>query len=165
MSLLNKMSCAMIVVQIASVANAQGRPPAAPAEIVAGMKSCLSATTDKAVETDKLRADGWNAVSVKAGGKDVDTSLVFFGRGNLLLMTDKTAKAPVCFITASLPDAGTFDDVAYAVQDALGVNGKANDGEKGAIYFFPKGHLVQMTRTGKPDSPAIRIAVGFMAQQ
>lgn len=164
MSLLTKMSCAMMVVQIATVVNAQSRTPATPAEIVGGMKSCLSATTDKAVETNKLKADGWNAATVKAGGKDVDTSLTFFGKGNLLLMTDKTAKAPACFITASLPDAGTFDDVAYAVQDALGVSGKANEEEKGAIYFFPKGHLVQMTRTGKPDSPAVRIAVGFMAQ-
>lgn len=164
MSFLKTMSCAVVVVQVATVASAQGRSPAMPPEIVDGVKSCLSATTEKTVEADRLQADGWHPASVTYDGKPVDASLTFFSKGNLLLMTKKTAKYPACFITATLSNSGTFDDLAYALQAGLGVDGKANAGEKDSIYFFSKGHIVQMTRAGTPGKPAVRVVVGFMAQ-
>ncbi len=126
------------------------------------MQSCLSATTEKAVEADKLKSDGWHAASVTANGKAVDTSLVFFGKGNLLLITDKTAKAPACTITAHIQGAEAFDGVTSAIMNTLNVDGRAKSADRDTIYFFPKGHIVQLVKTGTSESPAIRIAVGFM---
>lgn len=164
MSLIMKISCFGVLVQVAAVAVAQDRPPATTPEIVGGVKSCLSATTEKAVEADALKADGWRSASIVARGKAVDTPLQFFGKGNLLLITNKTGKTPACIITASVADAKTFDSLSSAVMSELDVDGHTKENESNTIYFFPKGHIVQLAKTGTLESPAVRISVGFMAQ-
>lgn len=164
MSLMVKISCFGVLVQLAAVAVAQDRPPATTPEIVDGVKSCLSATTEKAVEADTLNADGWRSASIAARGKAVDTPLQFFSKGNLLLITNKTGKTPACIITASVADAKAFDSLSSAVMGELDIDGHTKENENNTIYFFPKGHIVQLARTGTIKSPAIRIAVGFMAQ-
>ena len=164
MSLLKRMSCAVAVMQIASAASAQKQLPATPSEIVGGVKSCLSATTEKAVEADTLKADGWRSASIAARGKAVDSPLQFFGKGDLLLMTNKTGKDPVCVIMASVADAKALDGLSSFIMKELDVDGHTKPDEKNAIYFFPKGHIVQLARTGTLDRPSVRIIVGFMSQ-
>ena len=152
----------LVISQMAVFVSAQGLPPANPAEIVAGAQSCIIATGSKHVDQTKLEAQGWHSASVSQDGKAVATGLTFLGKDKLLLTFDKKSAAPTCFITAHLDEAGTFGDVAYAIDSGLGVHGAAKSGEANTIYWFPPDHIVQLSMTGTSAAPSVRVAVGYM---
>lgn len=125
------------------------------------MHSCLAATGPNIVDTDKLQADGWRSAVISQEGKAVSTSLRIFSKAKVLITIDKDAKVPTCFVTAHIPDADTFDDVAFSIDQDLGVHGSVNKGEADTLYFLPPGHIVQLKRTGTTTAPSVRIAVGY----
>jgi hypothetical protein len=141
-------------------AAAQGLPVAAPQEIVAAAQSCAAATGPSGVDQPKLIADGWHRASITSDGKPVENAGLIFGKGDLLLrLSDASAK--ICFISGRIQDAATLGDVAYAMDKGLGVSGAAKAGESNTYYWFPPNHIVQLQLTGKPDAPAVRVAVGY----
>ena len=143
-----------------AAAASRGLPPAAPPEIVAGARSCLNATDAKQVDPAKLAADGWNRGSLAGqDGKAEATPLTFMAKGGLMLVLNAASDMPLCAITTRLPRGTGFGDVAAALEQALGVPGKARDGDAGIVYFFPEGHLVQLASTGSPGAPAVRLVV------
>ncbi len=150
-----------LMAQAGASAAAQGLPPATPTDIASGVRSCLAATGPKTIDTDKLQADGWHSASVSQEGKPVATSLRIFGKDKVLVTIDKDAKVPTCFVTAHLPDADTFNDVAFSIDHDLGVHGKTDQGEADTFYFFPQGHIVQLKKTGTAAAPSVRIGVGY----
>ena len=139
-------------------AAAAGLQPATPDEIVAGAKSCAAATSPAGVDQHKLEADGWRHATVAAGDKPVGAT--FYGKGDLLLtLNGPTAK--VCFVTARIKDSDAFGTIGNALNQELGVTAAAKPDEPDTAYWFPPDHIVQMQLTGKPDAPAVRIAVGY----
>jgi hypothetical protein len=150
---------ALIVALPVAQAAAQGLPVSAPEEIVAGTQSCATATSATGVDERKLQADGWHHATMSADGKPVD-GLNVYSRGKLLLMLTKGA-AKICPIMARIQDAGTFGDIAFAMDKSLGVKGAARQGEQDTLYWFPPDHIVQMKLTGKAEAPSVRVAVGY----
>jgi hypothetical protein len=148
---------------IPAPAAAQGLPVATPQEIVAGAGSCAAATSAGGVDEHKLQADGWRAATMSANGRPVDT-LRFYSKGSLLLTLPKDT-AKICIFTARIRDAATFGDIASVMDTGLNVSGTARQGEANTVYWFPSGHVVQMQLTGKPDSPSVRVGVGYMAAE
>jgi len=143
---------------LASNAAASGLQPAAPDEIVSGAKACAGATSAAGVDRGKLESAGWHHATATADDKPVDA--VFYGKGDLLL-TLSGASAKICFITARIRDTAAFLDVGHAMDQGLAVSGASKLEEANTVYWFPPDHIVQMKLTGKPDAPAVRIAVGY----
>jgi hypothetical protein len=146
---------------MAAPAAAQGMAVAAPAEIVAGAKSCAAATSQSGVDERKLEADGWRRGTMSGGGKSAD-ALRFYAKGNLLVVLTR-APSTLCAVTARIQDAATLNDVAFAMDKGLGAAGTGRPGEANTIYWFVPGSIVQLALTGKPDAPSVRVAVGYYA--
>jgi len=144
---------------LAGHAAAAGLQPATADEIVAGTKSCTAATSQTGVDQNKLEADGWKHATVTTGEKPVGAT--FYGKGDLLLTLNGPA-AKICFVTARIKDADAFGIIGNALNQGFGVTAAAKPDEPNTAYWFPPDHhIVQMQLTGKPDAPAVRIAVGY----
>lgn len=97
-------------------------------------------------------------------GKPVATELEFYGKGKLLLTLDKPTPK-FCFIVARIDEAGTFGDIGFAMDKALGVHGAARKEEPNTVYWVSPDHIFQMKMTGKTEEPSVRIAVGYHAAE
>lgn len=151
----------LVGVQIATGATGQSMKPAEPADIVAGVQSCMAATSEPAVDAAAIEADGWEALSLSADGKPHETSMAFYSRGKILLTFDREASVPLCIITAKLSGTDRYPQVFTAMNSALEVRGVTNPGETNTFYWLPKEHLIQLLATGSSKEPALRIAVGY----
>ena len=148
-------------IALASPAVAKGLPPATPGEIAAGVQSCVAATSASRVDVEKLKTDGWRSATLSADGKPASTQLTFYGKGALLLTFDQHAARPICFLSAHIPNKASILDVGREMNRQMNVQGAADPKEADTYYWFPAGHLVQLKLTGKPNEPAVRVAVGF----
>ena len=155
------MFACLFVGLITSAASAASLAPATTPEVVSGVQSCLAAIHSDGVDVEKLKQDGWNAMSASAGGKPVAAPVPLFFKGNLLLAHQGTAPTPICAIMAKVSDVPAISGIAKALDSVLKTGRKIENGKAIPAYWFPEGHVVQLATTGSERSPGVRIVVGY----
>jgi hypothetical protein len=145
-------------------AAAQGLPPAGTDQIMAEARSCAAATSSAGVGPCKLEADGWKAASLTDKGKPIVAPFSFSGTGKLLLMYNKQGSSPICIITARISSVSDFRKLQADFPAALGAPVK-DDGKGEQLFMAPDHRIVDLAATGKPDQPAVRVAVGSVFQE
>lgn len=130
-------------------------------EIISGVESCLAVTSSTGVDAEKLRADGWAAMSASENGKPVPSPMPLFSKGNLLLIQQGGTPTPICAIMAKVPNVPAVRQIVVAMDSALKTARKGKDGKAIPAYWFPEGHIVELATTGTPEAPGVRIVVGY----
>lgn len=155
------LSACLFVSLMVSPASAASLSPSATPEIISGVQSCLAAVQSDGVDVEKLKQDGWSAVSASDGGKPVAVPVPMFSKGSLLLIHQATASTPICAIMTNVPDVPAISGIADELDSALNTDRKIENGKAIPAYWFPKGHVVQLATTGSEKAPGVRIVVGY----
>jgi hypothetical protein len=94
-------------------------------------------------------------------GRPVDTSLRFFSRNSLLLMTDTSGGAS-CVIMARLESVRNF---APLREGLIAVFGQPSEGaaEASTMWVLPGNRAAQLDTTGSRNRPGVRIIVIHMS--
>ena len=124
-----------------------------------GARSCAAATTEAGVDAGKLEADGWHKAAISENGKPLAAPMTFYGKGNLLLMFDKSGAQPMCFVTARLSSRADFPKLQAAFASAYGAPIKDN-GKGDQFFKAPDHRMYDLASTGQQDEPAVRVVVG-----
>jgi hypothetical protein len=148
----------------AAPAIGQTLAPAALDEILTGTRSCASATTTNGVDPHKLEADGWGRASVTANDKPLAPSMVFYGKGHLLLMFNPAGSKPICILTARISSVADFPKVQAAFAAVFGSPVK-DDGKGDQLFIAPDHRIVDLTSSGNAERPSVRVAVGPVIQE
>lgn len=146
---------------VTSAASAASLSPAATPEVVNGVQSCLAAVRSDGVDVDKLKHDGWNAMSAPDEGKPSAAPIPIFSRGNLVLVHQATAPTPICAIMAAVSDVPAISGIVKALDSVLQTDRKIENGKAIPAYWFPEGRVVQLATTGSEKAPGVRIVVGY----
>ncbi|MBJ6121340.1 hypothetical protein [Sphingomonas mollis] len=142
------------------------RAAASQSEILEGVQSCAASLASTGIDEASLVSDGWSKGVMSESGKPLASDVIFYGKGNLMLMSVRTSagQTPICSILARI---GSVDDYP-ALQDAMAAAyGKPiKDDGKGEQMFIARDHrVIDLASTGSNKNPSVRIAVGPVFQE
>ena len=145
-------------------ASAQGLPPVGIEEIMSGTRSCLSATSPRGVDEQKLQADGWHHATLSSNGKPIEDGLTFYGKGGLLIILNNAATTPLCALSARIAARPDYLKLQAAMATLYGGSvGTDPDGEY--VFMTTDHHIIDLAPTGSNGSPAVRVAVGPVPEE
>jgi len=154
-------AAALLAAPAAAQDLSSGLPPRPPETIVAAAQSCANAVTTDRLDEERLAAEGWVLGQISDRGRSVDTSLRFFSRDSLLLMTDTSGGAS-CVIMARLESVRNF---APLREGLIAVFGQPSEGaaEASTMWVLPGNRAAQLDTTGSRNRPGVRIIVIHMS--
>lgn len=159
---------AALLLGCAAAAQAQtsSLKPAAPAEIVAGVSACVTATRPGALDEAALTQAGWQKGSLRSGkGKTVSSPLSFYGRegSNAMLLTNVDTGTASCTVMARIERIEAAPAVVQAISSELKVQPKRN--KSNDLYWFVGQTVIGLVPTGQRDKPSLSITVMQLAEK
>ena len=148
-------------------ANAKGLETASQGEIVAGARSCVASVGPAGLDQTRLVADGWSKGSIASkDGKPIDTSIILYGKGHLMLMSmqPQPGKPQLCTLLARIESVRAFAGIQTAFASTYGAPFK-DDGKGDQFSQAPDHRFINLASTGSNDRPSVRVAVGYLSQE